>query len=64
MLEIDSNMKCNGLVEGNFGIDIELCQEGLDRGLSGVVTVTEWLRYRQAAILRCCVGRSWLVEAA
>ncbi len=29
---IDSNAKCNGLVEGNFGIDIELCQEGLDRG--------------------------------
>lgn len=28
LARIDLNMKSNGLVESNFGIGIELCQEG------------------------------------
>jgi hypothetical protein len=27
-------VKCDGLVEGYFCINIELCQEGLDQGIS------------------------------
>ena len=58
---IDSNAKCNGLVEGNFGIDIELCQEGLDRGFE--VEAFSWGEVvHQHDVLKVLVGHFVDVE--